>query len=199
MLLFAHVGITTGIAKWMEFLTKHFSSKEAKLDSKSPEPNIWAHPDYRAVVVGSMLPDIIDKPVGMVLLPHIFGVGNGRMFSHTLLFVFVLMFIGIYLYEKRRNSWFIFLSFGSGVHLILDQMWLSPRTLFWPACGFHSMKFSSGSVDLMDWVLGMLNALKSDPVCGIPEAIGFCIVLGFGIWILSKRVRIEKFIRSGAI
>ncbi len=89
MLLFGHIGITLGIA-WFA---------ESKLDVKM---------DYRLIVVSSLLPDLVDKPVGMILLP----LNNGRVFGHTLLSVFVLLLIGL----RCRKS--MFLSLASLLHLI---------------------------------------------------------------------------------
>lgn len=45
------------------------------------------------VAVGSMLPDIVDKPVGHVLLPYLLGegLGSGRAFGHTLVFFVIII------------------------------------------------------------------------------------------------------------
>jgi hypothetical protein len=51
-------------------------------------PKVREHIDYRYVIVGSMLPDIIDKTVGMVLFADTFA--NGRIFAHALLFIVVM-------------------------------------------------------------------------------------------------------------
>ena len=61
MILFGHIGITLGIA----YLIK------TKLKVKI---------DYRLIFIGSKLPDIIHKPVDMILLP----LNYGRIFGHTL-------------------------------------------------------------------------------------------------------------------
>ncbi len=108
MLLFGHIGITLGVA-WLV---------ESRLKVKM---------DYRLIIIGSLLPDIIDKPVGMIILP----LHNGRVFGHTLLFILILLLIGL----KYRK--FLFLSFASFLHLIEDEMWKEPKTLFWPLLGFE--------------------------------------------------------------
>lgn len=81
MLLFGHIGITLGIA-WFA---------ESKLKVKM---------DYKLIIIGSLLPDIIDKPAGMILLP----LENGRVFGHTLLFILLLLIIGL----KYRKSSLVF-------------------------------------------------------------------------------------------
>ena len=67
MLLFAHTGITLGTAKIM--------ARAAGWREKG----LPAQLDYRLVLIGSMLPDLIDKPLGGVIPP----LGNGRIYSHT--------------------------------------------------------------------------------------------------------------------
>ena len=47
-------------------------------------------------MVGALLPDIIDKPVGLFFLREAFG--HGRLFSHTLLFPTLVALVGFYLY-----------------------------------------------------------------------------------------------------
>ena len=47
--------------------------------------------DYRYVALGSMLSDIIDKPLGLIILKDVLY--NGRLIGHTLLFAFALTII----------------------------------------------------------------------------------------------------------
>ncbi|OEU51521.1 MAG: hypothetical protein BA871_09955 [Desulfuromonadales bacterium C00003096] len=39
------------------------------------------------IAIGVILPDLIDKPIGRILLGE--SVANGRLFGHTLLFVLI--------------------------------------------------------------------------------------------------------------
>nr|WP_292468287.1 metal-dependent hydrolase [Methanolobus sp.] len=70
MLLLAHIGITIGIFFVIGFLM----------------PAIKPHIKYRYVAFGSLLPDIIDKPIGRFLFAD--SIANGRIFAHTLVFLF---------------------------------------------------------------------------------------------------------------
>jgi len=80
------------------------------------------------LALGSMLPDIIDKPLGLLA----FGTAEqGRTFGHTLLFLIVLATLAVYLKNLRLAS----VSFGVLAHLVLDSMWKSPAILFWPLLG----------------------------------------------------------------
>ena len=122
MLLFGHIGVTLGIFFGLAFFI--------------PQLRIIIDPTY--LVIGSLLPDLIDKPLGMVIFSS--TIANGRTIAHTLLFSFTLFLTGLYLYDKRGDIKVLTLASGSIFHLMEDQMWSSPRTLFWPIFGWHFHK-----------------------------------------------------------
>lgn len=118
---------------------------------------------------GSILPDLIDKPLGHLLFYEFFH--NNRIFAHTLLFVAILFILSVYLYQKG-HKWMPFLALGSFIHLILDEMWKSPKTLFWPLYGFDFE-----TVNLENWVANNIYALFHNPKIYIPELIGLIIIV----------------------
>jgi len=155
MLPFGHIGITLGIA-WFA---------ESKLKVKV---------DYRLILIGSLLPDIIDKPVGMILLP----LENGRIFGHTLLFILILIAIGL---KYRKLS----LAFASFLHLIEDEIWNEPETFFWPLLGFEfPAKEHSSFYEYLCKILSEYTPSLS-PIF-ISEVIGLAIILAF---FLKKKMR----------
>ena len=148
MLLFGHIGITLGVA-WLI---------ESKLKVRI---------NYGLIILGSLLPDAIDKPLGMFLLPF----NNGRIFAHTLLFILILLLIGL----KYRKS--LFLSFASFLHLIEDEMWKVPRTLFWPLLGnFPPGDYSRFSEYIADKVSKYTTSFSPTFIF---EIIGLIIILIF--------------------
>ena len=147
--------------------------------------------DYRLVLVGSMLPDVIDKPLGMYLLRDTFS--SGRIFGHTLLFFLILLGIGLYLCHRYRWLGGIVLSLCSGLHLVLDQMWRSPKTLFWPILGL-----SFGKYDLSNWLPGMWEALMKEPAVYVSEIAGLIILMLFGVELLRNK-KVLTFLRSGVV
>ena len=76
MLLFGHIGITPGIA----FILFQFVLPRIGIRSKKI--------NYLFIALGAILLDLIDKPIGRILLGE--SVANGRLFGHTLLFVLLL-------------------------------------------------------------------------------------------------------------
>ena len=155
VLLFGHIGITIGIFQLIE---KYFPVKV----------------DYRLVIFASLLPDIIDKLIGRVILP----IGSGRLIGHTLLFVLILTLISV----RRKNL--LPLPVASFIHLLEDQMWMYPTTLFWPLLNNN---FSLGKrTSFQEYITELLKQYEpSLSYTFISEVIGFIIILTF----LKKKMR----------
>ncbi len=189
MLLFGHVGITLGVAALAARAVCKPKVDQAKKES-------WFAPlarnaDIRVLLIGSMLPDIFDKPIGEYFFYATFY--NGRIFAHTLLFLVLLVAAGYYLYQRYKQTWMLTLAAGNFMHLTLDQMWQVPDTFFWPFLGFHFARY-----ELDNWFANLLMALLSSPYIYISEAIGVAISIWFGIWLISQK-KVGTFIRHGKI
>ena len=111
MYLLAHTGITLGAAYAVEKTVR------------SPLLSV----DYRFILPGAVLPDLIDKPLGRVIFAR--EPGNGRIFAHTLLFLLLVTLAGAAVYRLKGQQWGLCLAFGVLMHFILDSLWLSPVTL----------------------------------------------------------------------
>ncbi|HEY91738.1 MAG TPA: metal-dependent hydrolase [Dehalococcoidia bacterium] len=213
MLLFGHIGITLGAATLLSNLlpgkasTNGMNIKERKGESEyhplkhsgdglMVRSNWWFsrlnnYLDIRFLLVGSMLPDIIDKPVGHLLFRETFS--SGRIFSHSLLFNVLVALPGLYLYRRYRKNWLAALAAGSVIHLLLDQMWQAPRTLFWP---FQGLAFDRA--DVTGWFDNLLQAMVREPAVFVPELIGIAVLLLFGI-VLLRRKMLLTFLRHGQL
>jgi inner membrane protein len=167
MVFFGHVGLAAAAARFIEKRTA-------------------ARIDYRVVILGSMFPDIIDKPLFMLFS----GVPSGRFAAHTLLFAAVLLGVGAY---RHMRGWGTgALAFGGAVlvHDLLDSMWVYPRTFFWPllGLGFEPTKDA-------DWLAGVAYNFFNDPAVYVPEAAGACIVAYMGL--RAWRRGLGGFLRTG--
>lgn len=211
MLVFAHVGLTLGAVRGLNYMTARVAlsqneSTHLSLSVSAPRDNstsanltsdkkkVTSRPeikliDYRLVLIGSMLPDIIDKPIGQLFFRSFFS--NGRIFCHTLLFVLLITLIGLYLYLKHKRLGMLVLSLCSLGHLILDKMWQEPITFLWPAYGWVFPR-----ADLTNWLPNMLNALLTNPRIFIPEYIGGAILVIF-VFILIREKRVRVFLTDG--
>jgi hypothetical protein len=170
MLIFGHIGITLGIF----FVFSYFA------------PRLKTIIDPRYLAVGALLPDFIDKPLGMIVFAS--SISNGRMISHTLVFSFTLFLIGLYLYDKRSDIRVITLATGSFFHLIEDQMWATPQTLFWPLFGWSFPKDQ-----IVDGLAFLLMLFKESFIPEfsqdfIPEIIGMIVIVILALNWLKNRI-----------
>ncbi len=92
--------------------------------------------DRRAVAVGALgavLPDLIDKPLGLIVLKGI--VDAGRIYVHGLLVLMILFAAGMLLWRYRATVLGIVLAVGVLSHQIMDRMWTHPVAWFYPMLG----------------------------------------------------------------
>lgn len=95
--------------------------------------------DHRMVVIGALLPDLVDAPFGGARLMHTL------VASAALLAVVMLAtHRGVSRPERRgrpasrrhaRRRW-LFLPVGTFLHLVFDGMWIRTEAFWWPAFGW---------------------------------------------------------------
>lgn len=160
MLVLAHVGLTVGMAQAVEHIAKNGGNGKAGLRL-----------DYRLVVLGSMLPDLIDKPLGHFILRD--TLNNGRIYCHTLAFALIFLVFALIALRLGKAGLMVVWS-GLVVHLVLDGIWRAPATLFWPLYGwsFPALEYH------FFW-----DTLKNlaQPHNFIPELMGAAVLLGHGL------------------
>ena len=211
MLIFGHTGITLGAVVLLNnALSKSLSlcgreNKEKAYPEPSPKvPRLQNHHssertsqftfitnriDIRLLLISSLLPDIIDKPVGQFFFKE--SISNGRIFCHTLLFLLLITLVGFCLYRGYGKIWLLVLSFGTFIHLIEDQMWLGLKTLLWPIYGLSFEK-----IDLTYWAQGIVHNLLADPTTYVPEIVGLGILVWFVVRVVCNK-KTNAFIRTG--
>jgi len=195
MLLLGHAGITLGAALAIDTVHSR-RSRSPVLDSSAD--GTWRGPlrrlsrkiDLRLLLIGSLLPDIIDKPLGLLLFPTVFG--TGRLFAHTLLFILALCVCGLLFYSYRGNNGILVITYGSAMHLLLDSMWLSPAILLWPFLG----PMPTGTSDL--WLERLIETLLHNPHAYAPEILGGIIAIPL-VWALFRRGGLLRFLRTGTV
>ena len=194
MFLLAHAGITLGAA------VLGSGAVGTVKDRRKAQPprglvawvlslSRWL--DIRLLLIGALLPDIIDKPLGNLLLRG--TLNNGRIFAHTLLFAIMLFLPGLWLYLSRRRTWLLALGIGVVAHLVLDEMWLDPRALFWPVYGWQWPSYTE-----VDTFSVWLNKLVHSPAVYVPEIIGTIILAGFAALVIYRKKTV-RFVKQGKL
>ncbi|KAF5058668.1 LexA-binding, inner membrane-associated putative hydrolase [anaerobic digester metagenome] len=112
-------------------------------------------PLLSAGMIGAILPDLIDKPIGHLLLGG--TLDNGRILSHSLGFFFAVFVIGMLLFRQRHPFLGPVLALGVLSHQLLDAMWRDPAAWFYPLLG----PFTSG--EYPDYFLHGIIAELSSP------------------------------------
>ena len=118
--------------------------------------------DVRLLVVGALLPDLIDTPIGLLWYG---ALGSVRLVAHSLLFGALLMVIVVARTRRGRprKRWMP-LAIGVLIHMFLDAMWADPETLLWPFLGVDITGAGVESVGelvtaiLTDWKVWALEA-----------------------------------------
>lgn len=150
--------------------------------------------DTRALILGALLPNLIDKPIALLIAPAAFD--TTRIYGHTLLAALVVLTLSVLLTRRstlqRKRA--VALSVGMLIHLLTDAMWTVPETLFWPAFGFD---FPPAAADTLT---GLFRQFASDPIAIGLELIGLAYLAY--LWRragLSDRSRRAAFLHSGRL
>lgn len=140
--------------------------------------------DVRFLMAGAVLPDLLDKPTGLIFF------GTARVFGHTLVF-FAALLTAVLLLTRRgkpsRRRWMA-LAVGVMFHLLLDGMWTLRDTLLWP---FFGWEFPAGVPN--DWTTFRWSLLAQE-VAG----------LAYLLWLwrrynLSDPTRRRNLLKTGVI
>ena len=202
MLLFGHIGLTIGISKVFQdlitlkrpdFRKSHpydeptaIKENDDNLLNKIREKVKFT--DYRLILLGCLLPDIIDKP--MWLFTNNTLKWDGRGYSHTFMFTLVLLIIGLVLAVRWKKAWLLTISIGSVFHLIFDQMWLNPTALWWPLLGPIPREV------IPEYFSYLWKDFLANPFTYISESVGLLVTLFIIISIIRGK-KVMHFLKTG--
>jgi inner membrane protein len=197
----AHAGLTVLVAFVIQQLFMWRTASSARARSKAmapvgaeepreypPSPRTWRL-DYRLVIIGSLLPDIIDRPLGLWLLPDVFGPST-RALGHTLLFNALFVMVALAALRVGGYRAPLVLALASSGHLLIDMMWEVPQTLFWPLYGIGFGRAES------DYTPDWLQWLRTDTCWMMVEAFGALVLAIFLARLLWRRRFLRWLIRG---
>lgn len=133
--------------------------------------------DYRVVMAGAVLPDVVD------------GAFGGARVLHTLAASVVLLAAVMVATRGRRHArrrW-LALPIGTFVHLLVDGMWTKTATFWWPV-------FGAGLDE-------PLPAIESSLVVLIAKELAGAVAVGWFVWrfgLAGPEVR-RSFLRTGRL
>jgi inner membrane protein len=147
--------------------------------------------DYRFVLAGAILPDVVDGLLGLV----VFSGPSGRWIAHSLLAVMAVFAVIVVAFKGERRVAVFGLGVGWLLHLVGDGMWQAPRTFLWPAFG---PKFAAAPAEPYSW------DLFADPAAHLwtwaGELAGILVLLWFFVaFRLGEKDRRTRFLRDGLL
>jgi hypothetical protein len=147
-MFFWHVGATLWLFRWI-----------------FRDPKV----DIRFLLLGAVLGDLIDLPVGTLILADRYS--TGELWFHSLILptIYLVTVLVLTRRGRRRRAWMA-LGIGWLLHLLLDGMWVSQEV-------FHSP--SSGSISPERRVLAGLERALSIIGDGCRHLGGYLVWLWF--------------------
>ncbi len=146
--------------------------------------------DYRLLAVAALLPDLIDKPLSLLVFTE---ARTSQGLAHTLLGHLLLLATVALLWRGGLAY-----ALACNGHLLADQMWKHPHTLFFPLLGwqFESWRFM-GSPGAM---LSAYADIIFRPEVVVLEVIG----LGLLVWLVMRHRlytggHLKRFLLSGRL
>ncbi len=141
--------------------------------------------DFRLVLIGSILPDLIDKPLGAIL--HL----EARLWAHSLVFLAGILLLSLVPAWKGLR----WIGFGDAVHLLVDLIWQQPMVVLWPFLGLAFPPETTPQT-----VGNYLQILLTDPYVQFGEIVGSIILLSaawyYGMFSWS---RLRSFLKDGRL
>jgi inner membrane protein len=136
--------------------------------------------DVRFLLLGAILPDLIDLPIGTLFLADRYS--TGELWFHSLVLPSIYMALVLVLTRRgqRRRAWMA-LGIGWLLHLVLDATWVNQEVFLWPLFG---LEIPASAAPF--WPLAWERAL-SDPwrwlqeVAGLAYMIWLWLALGFNM------------------
>ena len=200
MFVAGHVGITLGAARvvaWGFDAARNRFDRSARIyrkDGAGARLRLRDALDDRVIAFGSLLPDILDKPIALILAGDLVG-NSGRNVGHTLIFALALIAAAGAAAFAFRRGWAISLALASAGHLALDRMWNHAQTLFWP---FAGLAFPSKErVSVSEWTESTMLAIPDrmgDPL----ELLGLAVICWIAARVLWSR-GVKSYLLTGRI
>jgi LexA-binding, inner membrane-associated putative hydrolase len=139
--------------------------------------------DVRFLIIGAILADLIDLPIGTLLLADRFS--TGELWSHSLIVptLYMAVILAVTRRGRNRRAWMA-LGVAWLFHLLLDGMWTDQSVFLWP---FFGWRIPAGQAPF--WPLAWERAL-SDPWRWVEEVVGIAYLAWLWVTLgMSDRTR----------
>ena len=203
MNVFGHVGLTLGVAFSAEQIVRGGllrrrparttnAAAKAQASDERRRGGAAGSLDYRIVMVASLAPDFLDKPLGLWLAPDLVNHGT-RTLGHTTALAVLLLAVAWGVLSVSGNRRWLTACASSAGHLVLDRIWTEPVTALWPLLGWTFPEVSTTFSTWSSSHVRDLFALYTDPA----EVAGAVVLMLFAVRVLRRKGAL-RLLRSGA-
>ncbi len=151
--------------------------------------------DFRLLLLGAVLPDLIDKPLALAAGLEGRTIGHSMIFIASLTLVLLMWFLSTPVGSSRRATvgMLTVLAIGAWMHLILDRIWEQPWVFLWPLLGLGPPEYVPGQY--LELPLGL-----QWPYIVFGEAVGLLALVAMALrYRLYRRPNLLRSIRTGVL
>lgn len=130
------------------------------------------HLDYRLLALCGLLPDIIDKPLAILIFT---SAESSQLVAHSLLFHAAFL-LGALLFWRRAVPYVL----AFNTHLVLDRMWHHTESFWWPLFGwnvFWQYKPMNSPEAMFNIYIDIITRY---PQVWVFEIVAIIVLIGFG-------------------
>jgi hypothetical protein len=128
--------------------------------------------DYRLLAICALLPDLIDKPLAILVFTE---AHTSQLVAHSLLFNLVLL-VPVLLFWRRALPHVL----AFNAHLLADRMWNHTETFWWPIFGWHTFWEYKAMNSAGEMLNVYLDIIVRYPQVWVVEIIALLVFVWFG-------------------
>lgn len=144
--------------------------------------------DYRLILIGSLIPDLIDKPLVFLADPEFVNMSL-RSFGHSLIGAFSMLLIVWFITRRWQRLPVLSFGFALVAHLVFDRMWEMAEVLLWPVLGYV---LPEQNIPFSHWYQSHFNQLPNT----LPDFVGIGVIAAFTGYTIWNRA-LTTFLKSG--
>ena len=148
--------------------------------------------DYRLLAICALLPDLIDKPLAILVFTE---AHTSQLIAHSLSFNLILLVLTLLFWRKAVPYVLAF-----NAHVLLDRMWYHSESFWWPFFGWNTFwqyKFMNTPEAMVNVYLDIVTRY---PQVWVIELIAAGVLLWFAFrHRLFWGPRLKRFILTGRV
>ncbi len=148
--------------------------------------------DYRLLAISALLPDLIDKPLALLVFTD---THTSQLIAHSLFFNLGLLLLALLLWRRALPYTLAF-----NAHLLGDSMWDHIQTFWWPLFGWSTFWEYKPMNTPGEMLNVYLDIIVRYPHVWVIELIALAVLFWFGYrYQLYRRPALKRFLLTGQL